>query len=111
MLIGNSLALLTFIFTAFAKTYVDIVIVRLLYGLVIAMTAPVSYLLISEMTPKHLRGRTQVLLQFFYIAGKMYLLWMMSLFMTSLVEGDWRKVALASAVPCLLMLLGNVFLL
>lgn len=34
----------------------------------------------------------------------------MSIYMEDFVKGNWRAVALASLVPCLIMLFGNIFL-
>jgi len=42
--------------------YWQIALIRFMYGLVIALTIPISYIMISEISPKEIRGRAQQLL-------------------------------------------------
>ncbi len=87
------------------------ILIRFFYGLVLGVTLPISLMMLSEITEKHLRGRMTITLQFFFILGKIYLLILAIIFMTSIDKGNWRAVALGNAIPCFFMLIGNYFFL
>lgn len=80
-----------------------------MYGLVLSLTIPVSFIMISEISPKDIRGRAQIFLHFFFLFGNLYLIWMMTIFMDNLVEGNWRAVALCAVIPCIIMIIGNIY--
>jgi MFS family permease len=52
--------------TSKANTFLSMFILRLIYGLLFDLTMPLSSILLSETTPKELRGRYLVWLHFFY---------------------------------------------
>lgn len=110
MLLGNLLTMINFIYTYVVEEFWELILIRFMFGFVLTLTSPVSALMITELTPKLIRGRAMVLLQLFYIFGKIYLVFVMSMVMTNLTEGNWRLVSLSSSIPCVIMILGNIFL-
>lgn len=44
------------------------------------------------------------------LLGKVYLIIMAGFFLDDLTDGNWRAIALANAIPCFLMFIGNIFL-
>ncbi len=61
--------------------------IRFFYGFVIGVTLPIGILLMTEQSPPSVRGRTTVVLQFFYTCGKLYMLLLAAIYLVSLSEG------------------------
>lgn len=87
MLLGGILSLFFFLFTYYSSTYWELVFCRFMFGILFSLTVPISCIYISEISSKEIRGRVIIFLNFFFIAGKIYLIWVMSIFMNTLVEG------------------------
>ena len=79
------------------------IIIRGLLGFVLGVILPISLLYISEISTVSLRGRCSIILNFFFLMGKIYLICLAMLFLKNLKEGDWRSLALANSLPCLIV--------
>ncbi len=62
MIWGSFVQLLTVIWTSFATDFIQMVLLRLLYGFVIGLTIPIGILICTEISPVHLRGRALILI-------------------------------------------------
>jgi MFS transporter, putative metabolite transport protein len=62
MLLGNILTMFNFVYTYVVKEYWELIIIRFMFGFVLTLTSPVSALMVTELTPKVIRGRAMVLL-------------------------------------------------
>jgi MFS family permease len=68
--------------------------IRTLYGFIIGLTLPIGIIIITEITPKHIRGRALVIIQGTIILGKIYLLLLSLIFLDDLESGNWRALAI-----------------
>ena len=62
IIFGNIIQLITVLWTAVATNYEQMIFIRTLYGFVIGLTLPIGIILITEITPKHIRGRALVVI-------------------------------------------------
>ncbi|KAL4479155.1 hypothetical protein ABPG72_008985 [Tetrahymena utriculariae] len=111
MAIGCFLQLCTVIWTALAPDFSHMLAIRAFYGIVIGMTLPIGILMMTEIVPKHIRGRCLILTQSAYMLGKFYLLLLCLFFMDDLSKGNWRAIAICQVFPCSIMTIGCLFFL
>ncbi|KAL4432738.1 hypothetical protein ABPG74_011559 [Tetrahymena malaccensis] len=111
MAIGCFLQLCTVIWTSLAPDFSHMLAIRAFYGIVIGMTLPIGILMMTEIVPKHIRGRCIILTQSAYMLGKFYLLLLCVFFMDDLSKGNWRAIAICQMFPCTIMTFGCLFFL
>lgn len=86
-------------------------ILRFIYGVLFGLTIPLSSTLLSETSPKDLRGRYLVYLHFFYQVGKIYLICLCFIFLEDYSHGEWRKLILINVIPSTLCFICSIVML
>ncbi|EGR31954.1 major facilitator superfamily protein, putative [Ichthyophthirius multifiliis] len=103
---GNFVTLITVIWTAFAQNFIQMCIIRALYGFVVGFTIPIGLIISTEICPKEIRGRTLIIIESAHLLGKFYLIFLCFIFLKSLEEGNWRGIAVCQLIPIFIMTLG-----
>ena len=70
------------------------IFIRTFYGFVIGLTLSIGVVIITEISPKHIRGRALVIIQATIILGKLYLIMLGFIFLNDLESGNWRAMAI-----------------
>jgi putative MFS transporter len=81
---------------------------RLFYGFCYGFSLPLTTIYITEILPKHLRGKWVVLINFFVTIGNIYGTLMAYFVMESLDEGNWRLLLAYTAILPFVTLIGTL---
>ncbi|KAM3127307.1 hypothetical protein pb186bvf_020593 [Paramecium bursaria] len=111
LIFGCFLQALTVFATAFARNYIEMLILRTLYGIVIGLSIPISQILMTEVTPQRNRGQVIVSLQVMYVFGRLWTLFLAWQFLESLNKGNWRGMALCNTIPCTICFFASILFL
>jgi len=76
---------------------------RFFMGVMLALALPISSLIISEISPKDIRGRALLINSVFYMLGKFYLLFLALIYLDNLHSGNWRALILVNAIPAFIL--------
>lgn len=96
---------------SYSTTYVQIVILRLLFGLVIGATSPLGYVYITEVAVTKYRGRFSFALTLMLDAGKIYLMLLCFVFLDDYTSGNWRGLIRFNGVPLITCFLSSLIFL
>jgi MFS family permease len=86
-------------------------VLRFIFGVLIGYTMPLSSILLSETSPKEVRGRYLVWLHFFYQCGKIYLICLCFIFLEDYSHGNWRSLILFNVIPSTICFVFSIILL
>ena len=95
--------------SAFLPNFASFVVMRTLLGVMIGFTNPIAVTYTTEISTTEYRGKSQVLIQFFFVIGALYSSGVAKIFLGSFGEGNWQMVLVFSAVPSLVSFLGLIF--
>lgn len=95
-------------YTSFAESYNEIVILRLLFGIVFGTTSPLGYVFITEVAVAKYRGRFAFSLTLMYVAGKAYLVFLCFFFLEDYTTGNWRGLIRFNGIPVLLCFILSI---
>lgn len=96
-------------YTSFSKTYNEILVLRLFYGLVFGTTNPLGYVYITEITEAKYRGRFSYALTLIYILGKIYFVLLCFIFLDNYSSGNWRGLIRFNGIPITLAFIFSIF--
>lgn len=86
--------------------YSELVVLRLLYGIVYGFSLPLSTTLYSEISPLKQRGVGIIIINAAVGIGKIYGVLMAFLIMNDIHSGNWRLLVLISCIPCFVVFIG-----
>lgn len=86
-------------YTSYCKSYEEMIILRLCFGLVFGTTCPLGFIFISEVTEAKYRGRFSFGLSLLYIFGKLYFVFLCFFFLDSYTSGNWRGLIRFNGIP------------
>ncbi|CAD8146111.1 unnamed protein product [Paramecium octaurelia] len=95
-------------YTSFAQSYNEIIILRLLFGIVFGTTSPLGYVFITEVAVAKYRGRFAFSLTLMYVAGKAYLIFLCFFFLDDYTSGNWRGLIRFNGIPVLLCFILSI---
>lgn len=75
------------------------------------ITLPLSYIVISEIIPVHIRGKSLVVPIIFEMSGLVFCLILGNFYLVSYTKGDWRSMLTYLLIPSSIVCLGNIIFL
>lgn len=72
---------------------------RALFGCAVGIISPLASTLLSEITPKHIRGRVLVFYSLFFTLGELLTVLVAFLTLNDLNSGNWRALIVWSSIP------------
>lgn len=97
--------------TSFATSFNQIIILRLLFGVVFGTTSPLGYVFITEVAVAKFRGRFAFSLTLMYVAGKAYLVFLCFFFLDDYTSGNWRGLIRFNGLPVLICFILSILFL
>lgn len=89
-------------------SFLALVCLRFLYGFCYGFSLPLTTIYITEILPKHLRGKWVVLINLFVTIGNIYGTLMAYFVMESLEQGNWRLLLACTALLPFITLIGTL---
>lgn len=108
-IIFTGITVILIFYTSFSKTYNEILVLRLFYGLVFGTTNPLGYVYITEITEAKYRGRFSYALTLIYILGKIYFVLLCFIFLDNYSSGNWRGLIRFNGIPITLAFIFSIF--
>jgi MFS family permease len=97
-------------FSSFANDFIELLIIRSLYGATNGFFSPLNFTILGEITPKKNRGAFMTLIGLFYVLGELFCC-LVAYFTTdnlNFTTGNWRGLLMSSsflALICFILLL------
>ena len=92
------MALLSFV-SIFSPNILTLIILRILIALLVGFFGPLGATLITELTPKSVRGKFMALLTMSMVIGELYGALVAYFVLDSLTDGNWRLLIFFGAIP------------
>jgi MFS family permease len=83
------------------------IFLRSAFGFIVGASVPLVLTTIAEITPRSVRGKGNVLLNFFYTFGRIEVCFLAYATLTSFKHGHWRMLLLLTSIPNILCLFLN----
>lgn len=83
---------------------------RLFMGFAFSIGMTASYMILAEIVPSKVRGRTMVCGELIFIGGILYMAILVNIFFDNYEEGDWRTVMILNSILGLVAVLLIFFL-
>lgn len=93
---------------SFATEFSQIVILRLLFGVVVGATNPLGYVYVTEVAVTKYRGRFAFSMTLMFVAGKIYLVALCFIFLDDYTSGNWRELIRFNSVPLIVCFLSSL---
>ena len=88
-----------------------LIIVRVMVGLLVGFFGPLGGTILTEITPKHLRGKYMTSITFCLVLGQLYAAFIGYFLLDNLDRGNWRVLLIFCSIPGILAgLLAYLFL-
>ncbi|KAM3127480.1 hypothetical protein pb186bvf_020410 [Paramecium bursaria] len=111
MIMGFSLlAFLSQISISFSQYYNQIIFLRFLLGLALGSATPLPYTILAEIIEVRFKARFVYCLNFAYLTGKFYVIFLCFIFLKNFDEGNWRGLMLLSSLPLLISFISTITL-
>lgn len=78
---------------------ISLICFRIIIGLLVGFFGPLGATLITELTPKQIRGRYMALLTMFMVIGELYGAFVANFFLENLSTGNWRLLIIYCSIP------------
>ena len=83
---------------------------RFLLGLAIGGAAPLPYVILGEIIEVRFKARFVYCLNFAYLTGKLYVIFLCYIFLKNFEDGNWRGLLLATSLPLLISFIATITL-
>jgi len=94
---------------SFTRGIEEMLVLRLLFGIVFGLTYPLAYIYMSEVSISHNRGRMSFSLGLMYVLGKIYLVLLCFYFLNDYESGNWRGLIRFNGIPVVISFFGAIF--
>jgi len=94
---------------SFTKSIGEILVLRLLFGIVFGVTYPMAYIYMSEVSISQNRGRMSFGLGLMFVLGKIYLVLLCFYFLNDFESGNWRGLIRFNGIPVVISFIGAIF--
>ncbi|CAD8178494.1 unnamed protein product [Paramecium pentaurelia] len=84
---------------SFTNTYIEMILLRLLFGAIFGITYQLGFIILSEITEAKFRGRFSFSVSLLFVLGKICLIILCFVFLDSLESGNWRGLMLFNGIP------------
>jgi MFS family permease len=95
------------VLSIFPQNFPSLVFIRFFYGTAVGIVTPLMSVLMTEISPVHLRGKQLVTLALFWSIGALLACWLASILLDSLDQGNWRGLLAMCCIPIFFSLVSS----
>lgn len=99
----------TIFLMGFATNFGQMVVLRIVIGLLFGASIPISMVIIGEIVPTKYRGMYIVNLQVVFTIGKLYIIACAYIFLEDFEHGNWEDMMIFNSMPALICFVGSIF--
>ena len=88
--------------SAWSYNIVVLIIIRVVVGLFVGFFGPMAGTILTEITPRHLRGKYMTMMTFCLVLGQLYAAFIGYLLLENLDKGNWRVLLIFCSIPAVL---------
>ena len=85
--------------SAWSNNIVTLIVLRTIAGLAVGFFGPLGGTILTEITPKHLRGKYMTMITFFLVLGQLYSAFVGYFLLENFDRGNWRVLLIYCSIP------------